>query len=114
MYRTELYKRLSYGYNSGWRQLDTHRYVGNMKVFPRKITSVSGADSAPTVRYSFLVELQDKRLRSKDVERPLRDHFQHSCRCEHDCCGHTFSHTERITRVGRGRYMVSVRESYNV
>lgn len=115
MYQTHLYRRLTRRYNDGWKQHDNHRFLTDMKMFPPRVTHLQPDDSlSPGANYNVFVELQDKRLRLRDVEQPLRDFFSRSCRCEHDCCGHASTYAGPITRVGRGRFSVQVRERYNV
>lgn len=115
MQKTHLYRRLTRRFNDGWKMHDNHRFLTDMKLFPARVTSEQPEDSlSPGANYTVFVEVQDKSLHLKDVAQPLRDFFGRSCRCEHDCCGHASTYAGPITRVGRGRFSVQVRERYNV
>lgn len=110
------YARLTYRYNDGWKGEDEYTYVGLFRLL--KWTE---PDYGPDTGKSWYGESWARTytvkapagLSFEQVENVLRNEFRHSCRCEHDCCGHTSSRAHKVIHVKRREYRVVVSFSIN-
>mgnify|MGYP003382223841 CR=1 FL=1 len=55
-----------------------------------------------------------RKVPKTNIEGPRAQAFFRQCRGAHDCCGHQFSQTHRITRARRRDWVVEVRLHYIV
>ena len=111
MIKTGLWLRLTHRYRDGWSSEDNHRYLGEIRLTPRRLVREGeDMDSGPVYASTATVP---KGLRPKEVVQALRDTLGGSrCRHEHDCCG-CASVSVRARRVGRNRYSVVSTTNYN-
>lgn len=110
------YKRTSFNYAEGWKHLDDSELVGRFHEL-----SASARDYGPDDGNSWYGECWDRYFRVKaplgasfdDINAALRDAHSHSCRCEHDCCGHVSARVRSVKRIRRREYRVIVGYSTN-
>ena len=108
MNKITLSKRLTHKYANGWDYLDEHAEIGTARALGSKVTKEDG--ESKTTLALFLVASKES---VQDVKTSLHDSLRHSCRCEHDCCGHWQSTVSKVRHLGKGLYAVRLSSYIN-
>jgi len=109
------YKRLTFGYQLGWRGEDHHEYVGEFHVLNRRHTPPTnyeagyGDDGLDTITVRA-----PRGVSREDVAAALVSEFSNACRHEHDCCGCLITRAGTPQRVKQRNWVVPVSRSFNV
>ena len=98
----ELYKRLSTKYALGWAALDNWQYLGDVREGDVKNDC-----------FSITLPPALQRLPTAYLLSAVSDTVSSSCRCEHDCCGHTTTTVDAV-RVCRTKIKVRLHCEANV
>jgi hypothetical protein len=101
MTKINLRKRLTHKYANGWDYLDEFDDIGTARALGQKTTREDG--ESKTTLGLFLVSSKES---PEDVKRSLYDTLGHSCRCEHDCCGHWQTSVSKVRHLSKGLYAV--------
>lgn len=111
MIKVGLWLRLTHKYRDGWSTEDTRRWLGEMRLTPRRL--VKDHDGMDGGAVHTLTATVPAGLDPKSVAQALRDTLGGSnCRHEHDCCG-CASISVRARRTGRNRYSVVTTTNFN-
>lgn len=108
--RIELERQTSRKYCAGWDYLNPREHVGTARVLTHKPHGKPRDES----KRSFALLLVTSKDTPENIEDAIQDTMQHSCRCEHDCCGHVHSYVSRIRRLKSGLYAVIENHYRNV
>jgi hypothetical protein len=108
MQKIQLHQRNTFQFNQGWDSEDEWQHVGDAKVLPPRNTNWDGEYGGYTVRV-----IADYSIGDKDVSDAIAATLSHSCRCEHDCCGHV-SESASVQRVSRREYLARIFQSRNI
>lgn len=109
------YKRLTYKYVDGWKHEDEYEYVGEFRILSVSEEDYGDENSSwygECWSRNYIVKAP-KNLDFDSIRDALDDAFRYSCRCEHDCCGHTRSSTHEVKHLKRREYLVTVGFSVN-
>lgn len=108
MQKIQLHQRITFKFAQGWDGEDEWRHVGNAKVLHPRNAHWNGEIGGYTVRV-----IADYGIGDKDVSDAIAATLSHSCRCEHDCCGHV-SESASVHRVSRREYLAHIFQSRNI
>ena len=108
MEKIQLHKRITFKFNDGWAGEDEWEPLGIAKVLQPRNYRLDGDYGAYTARV-----VVENKLGSQDVSRSIAQTLSHSCRCEHDCCGHVSKHAE-VRRVSRREYFAQIFLTRNI
>lgn len=100
--KIELERQTSRKYRPGWDYLNPSEHVGTARVLASKPHGKPTDDSKRT----FSLLLVSSTDTPENIVHAIHDTMQHSCRCEHDCCGHVRSYVSRVRRLKSGLYAV--------
>jgi len=104
-----LERQTSHRYNAGWSHLNESEFVGTARVLARK---KHGRDYGES-RAAFTLLLVSSKEEPETVIRSIHDTLRHSCRCEHDCCGHWQSHVSKVRHLRGCLYAVIEQQFIN-
>jgi hypothetical protein len=109
------YKRLTHRYVDGWKCDEDYEYVGEFYMLKRHEADY-GDEKSSWYGECWSRDYTVKAPRGLDfttIEAALDDAFRFSCRCEHDCCGHTSTSMDKVKHTKRREYLVTVNYSVN-
>ncbi|WP_321966984.1 hypothetical protein [Burkholderia cepacia] len=109
------YKRLTHRYAIGWQHLDEHEYLGEFRVLNVRNFPLSDGDVEDVGERVYTIRVP-RLVSDSDIRAALVSELSYGCRCEHDCCGHTFVNVRHrdVVRVKQRRWVVRVRIQRNV
>jgi hypothetical protein len=108
--RIQLERQTSHRYNDAWAYLNNHEHVGTARVLTSKPHGKSDGESKRT----FSVLLVTSQEPTDTIAKAIRDTMRHSCRCEHDCCGHWQSRVNHVRRLKSGLWAVIEGHNRNI
>lgn len=102
-------------YNRAYRGLNPQEYVGEFRVLSHSKRQYTN-DEDGSYRYVIRIKAPKGATREQ-VQGVVWNEFDHSCRCEHDCCGHYQRRTGRIFRPAnraKGEWIVPINAYPNI
>lgn len=109
------YRRLTFGYSSGWSNLDEHEYVGEFRLLnSRRAAPTTEEEEYGEAGTYFLTVRAPRGASAEAIEDVLRTEFTNGCRCEHDCCGHVQHSAGKPIHKKQRNWVVPVRAYLNV
>jgi hypothetical protein len=100
--RIQLERQTSHRYNAGWSHLNDHEHVGTARVLARKPHGRENDEGKRT----FSLLLVTSQEPADAIEEAIWDTMRHTCRCQHDCCGHWQGSVNRVRRLKSGLWAV--------
>lgn len=97
-----LERQTSHKYNSAYSHLNESEFVGTARILTRKKHGKEYSES----RSAFSLLLVSSKDEPENIISGIYDTMRHSCRCEHDCCGHWQSSVSKVRHLGKGLYAV--------
>lgn len=110
-----VYKRHTFKYRDGYRDLDRHTYLGDVKLTPRRQTRPPSDfdDGGTYVRFATLPAGLSKQAR-REAREVIAENLSYSgCKHEYDCCGCESAHTRAYPTAHARRVLLVTSIGYN-
>jgi hypothetical protein len=99
-----LSRQLTHRYNAAWSHLNESEDVGTARAIVCK--DWGKPDPHGESRRTLLILCVSSTEPDEAVEEAIGDTLQYSCRCEHDCCGHSQTYVGKTRRLRGGMWAV--------
>jgi hypothetical protein len=114
-YNFQGYRRLTFGYATGWSRLDEHEYVGEFRLLNSRLSPPTDKAEEYGEEGTYFITVRAPRGASHEaIAEALQAEFNSGCRCEHDCCGHVQHSAGKPIHKKRRNWVVPVRAYLNI
>ncbi len=104
-----LSRQTSHRYNAAWSHLNESEDVGTARALMSK--AFGKPDPHGESGRTLLILSVTSKAPEDEIREAIEDTLRHSCRCEHDCCGHWQTSVSKARRL-RGGIWAVLQSSY--
>ena len=107
-----LSRQTTHRYNAAWSHLNEAEEVGTARALLAK--QFRQADPSGEQRRTLYILSISSNAPEEEVRQAIDDTLRYSCRCEHDCCGHSQIWVSRSRRLRGGLWAIVQHSAANV